>query len=85
MGSACSIVISKGIEALDQMSPGMVKAVHLVVGDVSQAREMLLSKGVQVGDVMDHGGGVKSAGLAILINHNCARVTQSGDTSTSLW
>lgn len=46
------------------MSPGTVKAVHLVVGDVSQARELLLSKGVQVGDVMDHGRGVKSAGFS---------------------
>ena len=36
-GSACSIVLSTGL-ALSQMVPGTIKALHLVVADIEQAR-----------------------------------------------
>jgi catechol 2,3-dioxygenase-like lactoylglutathione lyase family enzyme len=47
-GSACSIALGKGIS---EMAPGSLKGLQLVVSDINAAREHLLSKGVQVGDV----------------------------------
>jgi predicted enzyme related to lactoylglutathione lyase len=52
-GSACSIVIGTGIS---DMEPGSVKALHLVVADITQARETLSSRGVVVGEIVDRGG-----------------------------
>jgi catechol 2,3-dioxygenase-like lactoylglutathione lyase family enzyme len=63
-GSACSIVISKGIPNLDEMTPGTIKALHLVVKDVEAARSAYRSKGIDVGEITDHGRGVKSAGFS---------------------
>ncbi len=62
-GSACSIVIGTGMGEITDMQPGTVKAVHLVVDDINQAREALVSRGVQVGGVDDMGG-VKYAGFS---------------------
>ncbi len=50
-GSACSIVIG-----VSDMEPGSVKALHLVVADVAQARETLSGRGVAVGEIVDMGG-----------------------------
>jgi catechol 2,3-dioxygenase-like lactoylglutathione lyase family enzyme len=58
-GSACSIVIGTGMGEIDKMQPGSVKALHLVVGDVRKAGEMLAGRGVEVSDVEDHGQGIK--------------------------
>jgi catechol 2,3-dioxygenase-like lactoylglutathione lyase family enzyme len=58
-GSACSIVIGTGMPEIDAMVPGSVKAVHLVVADVLKAREMLASRGVEVGEVEEHDQGIK--------------------------
>lgn len=52
-GSACSIVIGTGVS---DMEPGSVKALHLVVADITQARETLSSRGVAVGEIVDLGG-----------------------------
>src|SRR6266566_4319436 len=60
-GSACSIVIGTGLGEISEMTPGSVKALHLVVANVATAREALIARGVDVGDVEDHGGGVKFA------------------------
>ena len=60
-GSACSIVIGTGLGEISEMRPGSIKALHLVVADAAQAREALVSRGVEVGDVEDHGRGVKFA------------------------
>lgn len=57
-GSACSIVIGTGI-VTDQMQPGSVKGLHLVIADVSKAREELASRGVEVSEVAEHERGVK--------------------------
>lgn len=38
------------------MTPGSVKALHLVVANIVEAREALLGRGVEVGEVMDMGG-----------------------------
>ena len=61
-GSACSIVLSTGLPALADMAPGTIKGLHLVVSDISHAREVLVSRGVDVGEIDDSaGGGVKYA------------------------
>lgn len=62
-GSACSIGMGTGLPAYD-MTPGAVKALHLVVADIEQARAELLGRGVDVGAVQDVGGGVKYASLS---------------------
>ena len=46
-GSACSIVIGTGMGEINAMPPGSVKAIHLVVKDVAQAREELIRRGVE--------------------------------------
>ena len=47
-GSACSIVIGTGIT---EMAPGSQKGLQVVVADIEAAREYLLGRGVEVGDV----------------------------------
>ena len=63
-GSACSIGLGTGLPAYDATPPGSVKALHLVVADIEQARRALTARGVEVGAIEDVGGGVRYAGLA---------------------
>ncbi len=63
-GSACSIGMGTGLSAYDEVTPGSVKALHLVVADIEQARAELLGRGVDVGTVQDVGGGVKYASFS---------------------
>ncbi len=60
-GSACSMVIGKGLGELSEMLPGSVKGVHLVVADIAAARDTLMQRGVEVSAVNDRGRGVKDA------------------------
>ncbi len=60
-GSACSIVLSTGLPEISDMTPGSIKALHLVVADIEAARRELLDRGVEVAPVEDVGGGVKYA------------------------
>jgi predicted enzyme related to lactoylglutathione lyase len=60
-GSACSILLSTGLPGISQMPPGSVKGLHLVVADIAETRQALADRGVDVGEIVDHGGGVKSA------------------------
>ncbi len=60
-GSACSIVLSTGLPEISDMTPGSIKALHLVVADIEAARRALLDRGVEVAPVEDVGGGVKYA------------------------
>ena len=46
-GSACSIVISTGLPTIE-MQTGSLRGLHLVVGDINQAREALISQGIKV-------------------------------------
>jgi predicted enzyme related to lactoylglutathione lyase len=57
-GSACSIVIGKGIV---NTPPGSVKLLHLVVPDIQAARAELVERGVEVTEVQDLGGGITMA------------------------
>jgi catechol 2,3-dioxygenase-like lactoylglutathione lyase family enzyme len=63
-GSACSIVIGRGMGDIDNMKPGCIRAIHLVVADVAKARETLLSRGVEVGEIDEHPQGIKYAGFS---------------------
>lgn len=63
-GSACSIVIGTGMGDIDNMTPGSIKAVHLVVKDVRKAREELASRGVPVGEIDEHPQGIKYVGFS---------------------
>lgn len=61
-GSACSIGLGSGLPAYEA-EPGSVRALHLVVADIDAAHRELVGRGIEVGDVVDVGGGVKYAGL----------------------
>jgi predicted enzyme related to lactoylglutathione lyase len=50
-GSACSIVIGKGISTA---APGSTQGLQLVVSDVEAARSELVGRGVEVSDVQDY-------------------------------
>lgn len=63
-GSACSLVLSTGLEQLAEMAPGTIKGLHLVVNDLAQSRAELLERGVDIGPVVDVGGGVSYAWFA---------------------
>jgi catechol 2,3-dioxygenase-like lactoylglutathione lyase family enzyme len=63
-GSACSIGMGTGLPAYDEMAPGAIKGLHLVVADIEQARADLVGHGVEVAAIEDVGGGVKYAWLA---------------------
>ncbi len=60
-GSACSIVIGTGLNDISDMTPGTQKGLHLVVADIDQARGDLIGRGLDIGAVVDVGGGVKYA------------------------
>ena len=61
--SACSIVLGTGLPGL-AMPTGSLRGLHLVVGDIYQAREALISRGVEVSEVEEHDQGVKYASFS---------------------
>ncbi len=61
-GSACTIVFGTGMGELTDMQPGSVKGLHLVVADISMARDALVRRGLEVGQITDVSG-VKYAGF----------------------
>jgi catechol 2,3-dioxygenase-like lactoylglutathione lyase family enzyme len=60
-GSGCSIVIGTGLGDISEMKPGSVKGLTLVVKEVSSVRELLISRGVQVSDIVEYPRGIKFA------------------------
>src|SRR5690242_12374920 len=62
-GSACSIVISTGLPVIE-MPSGSLRGLHLVVGDIYKAREELIERGVEMGEVDEHDQGVKYAAFS---------------------
>lgn len=54
-GSACSIALGEGLPLI-AMPPGSIRGLHLVVRDIRSARDGLLGRGVDVGEVEDWGG-----------------------------
>lgn len=59
-GSACSIHIGTGL-LISSVEPGSAKGMHLVVSDIEQLREQLLSRGVAISEIEDFRGRVKQA------------------------
>jgi predicted enzyme related to lactoylglutathione lyase len=62
-GSACSVGLGAGLPAYEA-EPGSLRALHLVVADIDAARDELVGRGVEVGEVVDVGGGVRYASLS---------------------
>ena len=60
-GSACSILLSTGLEQIADMAVGSLRGLHLVVDGIDEARQELLGRGVEVGETIDVGGGVRYA------------------------
>ena len=52
-GSACSIVFGTGMGEITDMTPGSVKGLHLIVDDINKAREALVKRGIEVGEITD--------------------------------
>ena len=55
-GSGCAIVFGTGMGPIDEMEPGCVKGVHLVVDDMDRSRQALADRGIDMSDVQDVGG-----------------------------
>lgn len=53
-GSACSIVFGTGMG--DEVEPGSVKNLHLVVKDIAKTRQLLIQREIEISDVHDMGG-----------------------------
>ena len=62
-GSGCSVGFGSGLDVYAG-EPGSVRGLHLVVEDIVQARAELVSRGVEVGEIHDFGGGVRGASFA---------------------
>jgi catechol 2,3-dioxygenase-like lactoylglutathione lyase family enzyme len=61
-GSACSIILGLGLPSIE-MPSGSLRGLHLVVADISSAREALASRGVAMGEIIDLGG-IKFVGFS---------------------
>src|SRR5215207_5744403 len=53
-GSGCSIVIGTGMGEISEMQPGSIKGLHLVVKSVREVRDILIERGVAVGDIIEY-------------------------------
>ncbi len=58
-GSECSITIGKG---LTQTAPGAYQGMHLVVEDIEAARNDLLGRGIEVGEIFHFGPSGQASG-----------------------
>jgi catechol 2,3-dioxygenase-like lactoylglutathione lyase family enzyme len=59
-GSACSIIIGKGVSTV---TPGSAQGLHLVVTDVEAARADLVGRGVDVSEPFHFGPGGQEPGV----------------------
>ena len=55
-GSSCAIVFGTGMGPINEMVPGSVKGLHLVVDDMDEARGALVKRGIEMSEVQDLGG-----------------------------
>ena len=62
-GSACSFLVSTGVQWVQDLAPGSSRGVHLVVPDIEQARAELVDRGVDVSGIDDVGRGVLYASV----------------------
>ena len=62
-GSGCSIGFGLGLDVY-RGEPGSIRGLHLVVDDIDKARAELVSRGVEVSEIHDFGGGVRGANFS---------------------
>jgi predicted enzyme related to lactoylglutathione lyase len=62
-GSSCSIGFGNGLDVYAG-EPGSVRGLHLVVDDITEAHADLVSRGVEISEIHDFGGGVKGANFS---------------------
>ena len=55
-GSSCAIVFGTGMGPITDMTPGVIKGLHLVVEDMAATRSALIARGIELSDVDDMGG-----------------------------
>src|SRR6516164_4692157 len=55
-GSSCAIVFGTGMGPINDMSPGSIKGLHLVVDDMAAVRSALRDRGIELSDIQDLGG-----------------------------
>lgn len=63
-GSGCSIVLGIGLGEISEMTPGSIKGLHLVVKDVRKTRDLLIERGVKMGEVIEYPRGIKFSGFS---------------------
>jgi catechol 2,3-dioxygenase-like lactoylglutathione lyase family enzyme len=59
-GSACAIAIGTGI---GQMAPGSLHGLHLCVNDIEAARDELVGRGTEVGEIFHFGAAGQAPGV----------------------
>jgi catechol 2,3-dioxygenase-like lactoylglutathione lyase family enzyme len=55
-GSSCAIVFGTGMGPITDMTPGLLKGLHLVVEHMVATRAALMARGIELSDVDDMGG-----------------------------
>lgn len=55
-GSGCSILLSTGLPDIQDMVPGSLRGLHLVVDDAHLVHDVMQARGVAMSDVDDMGG-----------------------------
>jgi catechol 2,3-dioxygenase-like lactoylglutathione lyase family enzyme len=55
-GSHCGILLGENVPGITDMAAGSQKGIHLVVPDITAARDLLAGNGVEVGEIQDMGG-----------------------------
>lgn len=59
IGSGCSILLSRGNGEISDMPVGSLKGLTLVVKDIREAYDALVSKGVTMGEIIEYDRGIK--------------------------
>jgi catechol 2,3-dioxygenase-like lactoylglutathione lyase family enzyme len=54
-GSSCAIVFGTGMGPITDMTPGSIKGLHLVVGDMASSHAALKERGIALSDIEDMG------------------------------
>ena len=58
-GSGCSILVGVGMGEISEMMAGSLRGLHLVVKDVREMRDLLASRGVELGEIIEYPRGIK--------------------------
>lgn len=58
-GSGCSIVIGMGMGEISEMKPGSVKGVQLVIKDIVVTRDLFISRGITMGEIIEYPRAIK--------------------------